>query len=82
MTGPSRQLAIGAATLLEAGIAVLPVTAAHGGIATAAWLRFGKGRHPAALNVGVRLSYPAAVVAERPRLAVGDGFPLTSCLLA
>lgn len=99
------QVAIGAATLLEAGIvlsarletdargllarlvqeadiAVLPVTAAHVGIAMEAWLRFGKGRHPAALNFGDCLSYAAAVVAEQPLLAVGDDFPHTDCPLA
>lgn len=97
--------AIGAATLLEAGIVlsarlgldarglltrmlheggvtVLPVTDAHFGVAMEAWLRFGKGRHPAALNFGDCLSYAMAIVANVPLLAVGDDFPLTDCLLA
>lgn len=99
------RVAIGAATLLEAGIvlsarletdarglvarvlqeaeiAVLPMTEAHFGVAMEAWLRFGKGRHPAALNFGDCLSYATAVVAEQPLLAVGDDFPRTNCPLA
>ena len=99
------RVAIGAATLLEAGIvlsarletdarglvarvlqeaeiAVLPMTEAHFGVAMEAWLRFGKGRHPAALNFGDCLSYATAVVAGQPLLAVGDDFPRTNCPLA
>lgn len=68
--------------LSEGGIAVRPVTDAHFGVAMEAWLRFGKGRHPAALNFGDCLSYAMAVVAREPLLAVGDDFPLTDCWLA
>lgn len=98
------QVAIGAATLLEAGIVlsarigsdargllsrvlqeggidVHPVTASHFGVAMDAWLRYGKGRHPAALNFGDCLSYAMAVIAGRPLLAVGDDFPRTDCPL-
>ena len=68
--------------LQESGIAVLPVTEAHFGVAMDAWLRFGKGRHPAALNFGDCLSYAMAVVAGEPLLCVGDDFPQTDCVLA
>jgi ribonuclease VapC len=68
--------------LQESGIAVVPVTDAHFGIAMDAWLRFGKGRHPAALNFGDCLSYATAVVAGEPLLCVGDDFPRTDCMLA
>ena len=68
--------------LLESGIVVLPVTDAHFGIAMDAWLRYGKGRHPAALNFGDCLAYAASVVAGEPLLAVGDDFPQTDCELA
>lgn len=103
--GAADRVAIGAATLLEAGIVisarlerdargllarllaeggitVLPVSDAHFGVAMEAWLRFGKGRHPAALNFGDCLSYAMAVVSGRPLLAIGDDFPLTDCPLA
>ncbi len=39
-----------------------------------AYRRFGKGRHPAALNFGDCLSYAAARVADHPLLFVGDDF--------
>lgn len=42
-----------------------------------AFRRFGKGRHPAALNFGDCLSYAAARVAAHPLLFVGDDFPRT-----
>jgi ribonuclease VapC len=68
--------------LQESGIAVVDVTEAHFGIAMEAWLRFGKGRHPAALNFGDCLSYAMATVAQMPLLCVGDDFPQTDCALA
>jgi ribonuclease VapC len=68
--------------LLESGIVVLPVTDAHFGVAMDAWLRYGKGRHPAALNFGDCLAYAASVVAGEPLLAVGNDFPQTDCELA
>lgn len=42
-----------------------------------AFRRFGKGRHPAALNFGDCLSYAAARLAGHPLLFVGDDFPRT-----
>ena len=39
--------------------------------------RFGKGRHPAALNFGDCLSYATAKLADHPLLFVGDDFPRT-----
>lgn len=98
------QLAIGAATLLEAGIvlsarlqadargllarvlqegsiAVVDLTEAHVSVAMEAWRRYGRGRHPAALNFGDCLAYATAVVAGVPLLCVGDDFPQTDCPL-
>jgi ribonuclease VapC len=40
-------------------------------------LRFGKGRHPAALNFGDCMSYATARLAQRPLLFVGDDFTKT-----
>jgi ribonuclease VapC len=68
--------------LHEAGIGVVPVTDAHYGIAMEAWLRFGKGRHPAALDFGDCIAYATSVVAQEPLLAVGDDFKRTDCDLA
>lgn len=39
--------------------------------------RYGKGRHPAALNYGDCLAYATAKVAGLPVLATGDGFAET-----
>ena len=68
--------------LAEGGTAVLPVTDAHFGVAMEAWLRYGKGRHAAALNLGDCLSYAMATVANEPLLCVGDDFPQSDCPLA
>ena len=68
--------------LQESGSTVLPVTDAHVGVAMDAWLRFGKGRHPASLNFGDGLAYATAVVASEPLMRVGDDFPQTDCVLA
>ncbi len=66
----------------ESGMAVMHVTETHVGVAMDAWMRFGKGRHPAALNFGDCLSYAMAIVADEPLLCVGDDFPQTDCPLA
>ena len=45
--------------------------------AVEAYQRFGKGRHPAALNFGDCLSYATARLAALPLLCVGKDFPQT-----
>jgi ribonuclease VapC len=47
-----------------------------------AFRRFGKGRHPAALNFGDCLSYAAARLAGHPLLFVGDDFSRTDIAVA
>lgn len=42
-----------------------------------AFIRFGKGRHPARLNLGDCMSYAAASLADEPLLFVGDDFAQT-----
>lgn len=54
----------------------------HWAVALDAWNRFGRGRHPAALNLGDCISYAAAKVAGLPLLAKGDDFPQTDIDLA
>lgn len=66
----------------EANIAIVPFTEAHFDTAIGAWLRYGKGRHPAALNFGNCISYSAARVSGLPLLCVGNDFPKTDLVLA
>ena len=61
----------------ETGAIVIPFTESHYGMAVSAWLRYGKGRHPAALNFGDCLAYATAKAADMPLLFVGDDFPQT-----
>ena len=98
-------VAIGAPTLVEAGIVlssrigedasdllmalvdtmdavVIEFGPRHWQAAVGAWCRFGKGRHPAGLNLGDCLAYATAVVAAEPLLAIGDDFPQTDIALA
>ena len=49
----------------------------HARIALDAFTRFGKGRHPAALNFGACCCYATAVVAGEPLLCAGDDFRRT-----
>jgi len=63
--------------IAEAAIVVVPFSDAHWSTAVDAWLRFGKGRHPAALNFGDCLAYATARVAGRPLLCVGNDFAET-----
>jgi ribonuclease VapC len=68
--------------LLEGAIETIPFGEAHFGVAVGAWLEFGRGRHPAALNFGDCLAYASARVADRPLLCVGDDFGRTDLPLA
>ena len=65
--------------LLIAGVVsrVVPADDAHARAATAAWRRFGKGRHPAALNFGDCFSYATAALANVPLLFKGSDFSQT-----
>jgi ribonuclease VapC len=54
----------------------------HHGVALDAFRRFGKGRHPAALNFGDCLTYAIAHVEREPLLCVGDDFARTDLALA
>ena len=63
--------------LSETGMSVEPVTAKQADTARWAYLRFGKGRHPAALNFGDCFSYALAAERDEPLLFVGDDFART-----
>ncbi|UUT35420.1 type II toxin-antitoxin system VapC family toxin [Microbacterium elymi] len=53
------------------------VDASITGGALAAWREFGKGRHPARLNLGDCFSYALAMQLDAPLLYKGDDFALT-----
>lgn len=61
----------------EFTITVAPYTEDHALAAWHAFTRFGKGRHPAALNFGDCISYAAARVSGQPLIAVGNDFAQT-----
>ena len=63
--------------LQEANFDVLSFGDAHWRIAQSAFVRYGKGRHPAALNFGDCLTYATAYVAGEPLLCVGNDFAQT-----
>jgi len=66
----------------ESRMAVLPFTDEHWPVAIDAFRRFGKGRHPAALNVGDCLTYAVARLAGEALLCAGQDFPKTDLPLA
>jgi ribonuclease VapC len=66
----------------EGGIEILPFGDAHYSAAVDAWLRYGKGRHPASLNFGDCLTYAAATLSGEPLLSVGSDFAQTDLELA
>jgi ribonuclease VapC len=68
--------------LMEGSIATVPFGDAHFAAAVDAWLRYGKGRHPASLNFGDCLSYATARLAGEPLLCVGNDFAQTDLPLA
>lgn len=58
-------------------VKVLPFTPDHAQAARDAFLRYGKGRHPAGLNFCDCMSYAVATVERLPLLFVGDDFART-----
>ncbi|HEX5761454.1 MAG TPA: type II toxin-antitoxin system VapC family toxin [Thermoanaerobaculia bacterium] len=66
----------------EFSIRVLPFAEHHWLEAVGAYRRFGKGRHPAALNFGDCLSYAVAKAARQPLLCTGDDFRQTDLEIA
>lgn len=58
-------------------IAVISFGQSHWETAADAFARFGKGRHPAALNYGDCMTYATARIAGRPLLYTGNDFART-----
>jgi ribonuclease VapC len=63
--------------LAAAGAVVIDFGEAHWREALSAWSRFGRSRHPAALNFGDCLAYATASLAGQPLLAKGNDFAQT-----
>ena len=61
---------------------VAPVNLDHVDIARSAYRRFGKGRHPAALNFGDCFSYALAIALGEPLLFAGTDFGQTDVAVA
>ena len=64
------------------GADVVPVGEDQVVLARDAALRFGRGRHPAALNFGDLFSYALAAARDQPLLFVGDDFAKTDVAVA
>ena len=63
--------------LSEAGVEIIPLNAHMADLAIEAFDRFGKGRHPARLNLADCMSYAAAKAYRSPLLYKGDDFSKT-----
>ena len=60
-----------------AGVETISFSTAHYKVAVSAWVKFGKGRHPAVLNFGECFSYAVARFAKQPLLCIGNDFIMT-----
>jgi ribonuclease VapC len=63
--------------LTELAIETVPVDARQASLARDAWRRYGKGRHPAGLNLGDCFAYALAKARGEPLLFKGDDFART-----
>jgi ribonuclease VapC len=70
------------AFLLEAGIDVISVSREHLDLARDAWRRYGKGRHPARLNICDCLAYALSKATGEALLFTGDDFSRTDVAAA
>ncbi len=64
------------------GMQIAAVDSELARLALAGWRRFGKGRHPAGLNLGDAFSYALAQQLGQPLLYVGDDFSRTDLVAA
>jgi ribonuclease VapC len=68
--------------LLKLRIEIVATTPEHFDLAREAWRRYGKGRHPAALNICDCLAYALSKATGEPLLFVGDDFAKTDVAAA
>ena len=64
------------------GFEVVSVTPHHADLAIEAFRRYGKGRHPAGLNIGDCFSYALAMATDHPLLFKGSDFAKTDVRVA
>ena len=65
------------AFLADAGVSVAEIGGVEAGLAFEAWRRFGKGQHPARLNLGDCFAYALARSRDLPLLFKGEDFAMT-----
>jgi ribonuclease VapC len=70
------------ALLEDLGISIEPVTVGQANIARQAYLTFGRGNHPAALNFGDYFAYALAKAMDKPLLFKGEDFGRTDVRVA
>ncbi len=68
--------------LAAAEVKTMPFDASQAEIAMAAWRRYGKGRHPAGLNLGDCAAYALALTLNDSLLYKGDDFSKTDVVAA
>lgn len=68
--------------LAENEVVSIPFEDRHRAVALDAFIRFGKGRHPARLNYGDCMAYATARLARLPLLCIGGDFARTDLPLA
>ncbi len=68
--------------IFKAGIETVPFDKSQMEIAIIAWEKYGKGRHPAGLNIGDCCSYALSIVSGEPMLFKGDDFNKTDITIA
>jgi ribonuclease VapC len=79
--GPAGHLTL-ARFLEENRVVVIAFGRDHWKVSAEAFLRYGKGRHPAALNLGDCMTYATAHVAGAPLLFTGEDFAKTDVAVA
>ena len=65
------------AFLADAGVSVAEIGGVEAGLAFEAWRAFGKGQHPARLNLGDCFAYALAKSRDLPLLFKGEDFAMT-----
>jgi ribonuclease VapC len=68
--------------LTDTGLEIVPITAEVGRGAIEAFARFGRGQHPARLNMGDCFAYACARALDVPLLFKGDDFSNTDIAVA
>jgi len=84
MTGRRSDVALGAVDDMVAalGIELVPVTVEQGVAAVTSFVTYGKGRHPARLNIADCFTYALAKTKDLPLLFKGDDFLKTDIVPA